>query len=1043
MSDRWAVATCPECESVLLIDRKPTTGALTIECGCGARLERHPRAGSDYTIPRVHTTAETRPEAVEQRGRLLANRWTGDTSSLYREFDGIDTGAEAAEAAEARLAQLTQPFADKADSAVEQYAGALEDEATRALSRWDDVLSDEADAYLSRARWRQVFADAVDDDTGDDRWAEAAEAALDRHDADPEGEPDPGPQRGSLVLSSQRGVTATAEVTLSETFSEVWQALVDETAVQQAFLRSIRELAAGRTVPELFDECARLGLRPELQSWVVDIARGHHRRAWAFCHDLLPKLGTDIGRRADQRALGRLLRHNDRALDLGVRVPASFRDLRRDDREAMLEFVVDASQGLDVKLVATGRMQRWLLSDHDETIPARASADCIDSRESRPDEAAVECAVDTLDPDARPVEILRALRAQPAETLAYVELYERFSDVSAGAVRQSLGTLADDDCISRTGPDRSKRVQLTATGATVLDRLDELYGRQSELPTGVSESDKFRPQAVYPAQGREGGKAPSPGESAESSYYFSGWLSSEWHAGIAGAAPTGQISTLKDNPETSEDGNAPLNRFRGVSYDDDREEVAISVPAGSPLQMAVSSALALATPWFLQRLFENRSLDPADSEGLRAARCIGALSDDALEDMETLRGALVEWGETISENTRKLQNPEDHDITNRGEFRGQILRNAKGLAGSIVHLLDHLDVTVRRELRVPTKLSQKQLSELAFSIAHSVAIESNYRGYAAFRQLFESRPDKRAGALEADVDASDPRGDYIGGLVLRGGDIHRLVDYLEEEVAAPLPVHEEAPELAISVTIDEVGRAATATAANRIASAKRLTLSRPVVSLLDALVTPTAAASALQALEAESTHRDIRPDELRYGLATLPPSELLPEAPPSVGKMLSALLRADRPLSKSELAEDADISNSSVGTYDDYLIALGLMAETEAGYRFALSFRDERGDRVLPDIVEEAATLADIAARLLETHLPADRYGDPTDDVGGLLFWPPNPRPLLDHEDFGPWMAVAVRCLDATETEPAEVEMGGPTAQVPVQKFSATPTAGD
>lgn len=1042
MSDRWAVATCPSCKTALIIDRAPTTGALTVECHCGARLERHSRAGSDHKVPRVHATASSRPEAAEQRGRLLASRWGNGQGDLYREFDDIDTGEAAAEAAEERLDRLNEPFADEADAAVDQYETALGDEANRALSRWDAVLAEEAEDYLEQARWRQVFAESVSEHT-DERWADEAAAALDRHDTDPDGTPDPGPQRGSLTLTTQQGVAPTIEVALNGPFSEVWQQFVASTTVQQAFLRAVRQLADGRTVPELFDECARLGLRPELQSWVVDIARGHHRRAWAFCN-LLPKLGTDIGRREDQRALARVLRHNDRPLTVAVHCSDAFQERRRDQRIEILECFVDISQGLDVRFIATGRVQRWLRSSHDEQLPARASDDCTDSGPTRPDEAAVERAVDVFDPDRRPAEILRALSTQPSETLAYAELYQRFPDVSQGAVRQSIGHLADHACIIRAGADRSKRVELTATGAAVLDRLDAIYGRQSELPTGVSDPASSAPQDVYPEQAREGGSAPTCGGSGEqSTYYFSGWLSRSHHAGIAAAAPAGQIATVKDDFTETLANTASLNRFRGVSYDADRREVAVSVPAGSPLQVAASTATALATPWFLQRVLEGESLDPADSEVLRSARCIGALSDDALEDMDTLRAALIEWGEGIASDTRKLQNTDENDISDRDKFIGQILRDSKGLAGTIVHLLDHLGISIRRELRVPNGLDTGQREKLAYSIAHSAAIESKYEEYAAYRQLFEPREDKRAGAREAEVDASDPIGEYIGSLVLRGADVHRLRPHLEEALESPAPVHEDAPELAISVNVSRAGREATATAAKRVVSSKRLRLSRPVVSLLDGLTTPYGAARALQSLESETVRRDIRPDELRYALATLPPSELLAECPGSVGEMFSALLRADCPLSKTDLADRADVCLSTVSTYDDFLVAVGLMVETPAGCRVEISFRDERDDPVLPDVVQESTTLTDIAADLLDMYLPTERYIDKDDELGGLLFWPPDPLPLLDHEDLGRWMRIGARLVDGGRPDGVEVQMGGQTPQAPVQQFDGQKAVGD
>ncbi|WP_249038850.1 hypothetical protein [Haloterrigena salifodinae] len=160
---------------------------------------------------------------------------------------------------------------------------------------------------------------------------------------------------------------------------------------------------------------------------------------------------------------------------------------------------------------------------------------------------------------------------------------------------------------------------------------------------------------------------------------------------------------------------------------------------------------------------------------LRDARCIGALSDEALDDPETLRKAFIEWGTDLEDLTVKLSAGEYED---RNRFRSEIMRSAHGLADSIIHLFNALEIDITRELRVPFGLDTNSLTELVTSISISTAIQSKYGVFASYRQLFESREEKRHTALTPTVDADVPLGTLIGSVVVRGEDVHRLTHTL-------------------------------------------------------------------------------------------------------------------------------------------------------------------------------------------------------------------------------------------------------------------------
>ncbi|WP_255681576.1 HTH domain-containing protein [Natrinema sp. SYSU A 869] len=446
----------------------------------------------------------------------------------------------------------------------------------------------------------------------------------------------------------------------------------------------------------------------------------------------------------------------------------------------------------------------------------------------------------------------------------------------------------------------------------------------------------------------------------------------------------------------------------------------------------MSLATALASPRLLNRALTDNRLESLEDPPpiLRDARCIGALSDEALEDPKTIREAFIEWGTDLEDLTAKLSAGEYED---RNRFRSEIMRSAHGLAGSIVHLFDALGIGITRELRVPAGLDTDALNELATSISISTAIQSKYGAFACYRQLFEAREEKRRTALSPTVDADDPLGTLIGSLVVRGEDVHRLRPYLEQSLETPAAIADDAPEFAVYVSLSTVDRAAYAATATRILQPKNLRPTRDAVSLLHALTdSPYATAQALQQLADEEECRELRPDELRYVLGTLKPDQLLSDLPPTVGRIIHTLLTAENRLSQRELADQADVSARTIRKYRNRLETFDLIRVDESGYRLTLSFQtaSERRDSVVPTVLEENQTLLDAADTFLETILPPNRYGDPDDSLGGVLFWPPDPSRLLDHHRVGPWLrlAAALTAIGSTGNNRV-VQMGPPLEQ--------------
>ncbi|WP_394742947.1 hypothetical protein [Natronococcus roseus] len=542
-------------------------------------------------------------------------------------------------------------------------------------------------------------------------------------------------------------------------------------------------------------------------------------------------------------------------------IDRALEDAPRRKRESICRLLAVLATGFDIRVVATGRTQHWLAREHREELPGVS-----EWRETHhPTGDQVEQALEVLDPDGRKVELLRQLKDEPAQTLSRHAL-RAMHDVDRSRISQLLvseqNSLTELGLIAEFGPAADRTVELLEAGRQLFATLDAQVGRQQELTEAVSDTGTTDQQCRVTPRTRGEGSAGS----ADSNPYRTAYLDRPGHAGAVGCGEAGDI-TFVDAPFEGQ-ADAP-DHTQYVSFDGDREEAVVAVRASGPLQYVVSLATALASPRLVIRVLTDSRLESLEDPPaiLRDARCIGGLSDEALEDPETLREAFIEWGTNLEDLTAKLSAGEYED---RNRFRGSIMRSAHGLAGSLVHLFDALGIDVTRELRVPTGLDTNALNELTTSISIATAIQSKYGAFACYRQLFETREGKRQSALSPTVDADDPLGTLIGSLVVRGDDVHRLRLKLEHSLESPAALAEDALDFAIHVSLSTTDRTAYATAATRILQTKNLQPTRETVSLLHALAgSPYAAARALQQLAGEDERRELRPDELRYALGTL------------------------------------------------------------------------------------------------------------------------------------------------------------------------------
>jgi hypothetical protein len=249
-------------------------------------------------------------------------------------------------------------------------------------------------------------------------------------------------------------------------------------------------------------------------------------------------------------------------------------------------------------------------------------------------------------------------------------------------------------------------------------------------------------------------------------------------------------------------------------------------------------------------------------------------------------------------------------------------------------------------------------------------------------------------------------------------------------------------------------------------SAKDLAPTRTAVTILRALSgSPYDAADALHALapETKAPGREIAADEVRYALSALSADRIMPEASPTVSKVVHALLTAVKPLTQAALADRADVSSRSLRTHCEVLEAFDLVRATDnGGLRFALPFRSERADRnrgtaVLPfyaaenpdrdGLIRGSDVLFEVVGRLVED---LGRLADPDDPIGGVFFDSGRfaPGQLADSDAwpwFAPWLSVVGTLLDVDgdrDRSSPPVIMGTDPDQLAIQQASASTTSG-
>ena len=814
------------------------------------------------------------------------------------------------------------------------------------------------------------------------------------------------PDSGRCIPTRQPSVAPDVTVDLDQAPADLWHTIATAEGFQEHLIEAVRELLADadRARPLALYDAGVTALDGGYARLVADLDRAPETDGHRHALELTAQFGqgeiTPVGfAPLAEVSDGPIALLEAAEMQPTIVVDAEgVRDRRREHRERNCLLLAALATTCDVRVVTGPITARWLAREHREQLPAEFNERATTRGDQHaPSAAIVEHALETLDVDSRAVALLRDLEAEPSDTLALHEVQANHA-VSKSRVSQVLGRLEELQLLERYGPRTARKVELRPAGKAVVATMDAEQGRQATLETEFSDPGNSHHRPCCPARsgGGEGG--------ADDAFvpFRTRYLDRREHVAAAATADAGAVTAVSD--VLAPDATMADRRTRYVSYDRERDEAVVAVRATSSLQYIVSLALSLVSPRFLDEALPPARLEDLDPPPaiLRNARNIGGLSREAAADGDQFRENLVEWGVELAEMTTALANGAYED---RGQYRGEILRVAHGLAGTMVHLLDTAGVDVVREVRVPSAADDR-LSAIARTIAISTAIQSRHGAFALYRQLFEQRAEKRERAFTLEPDPGEYVGAYIGGLVLRGPRAHRLGRHVEGQLSEPADLHEDAPEVAVTVPVRMVDRRDYAEAVTRMLDEKGLDPTREAVTLFHALcASPYAATGAIHWLESEARRRKVRLDEVRTALAQLAPERLVPEAPPSVSQIVAALLRHTRPLSQAELAEAADVSARSVRTYTAALAAFDVIRHTEAGWQFALP--TERGDAPAPAPVVTAHTAPqDWLCDLIVTIESPSRLAEP--DVMAALTWPPD-LPALRQAlpRIAPWTPLA------------------------------------
>lgn len=879
-------------------------------------------------------------------------------------------------------------------------------------------------------------------------------------------------ERGELTLTRQAPVSADSTVTLGEDSpTKVWTNLVETEAFHDSLVHAILQTAGGHTYLEYYnvlDDADVDALHGSYRNICLRVARKEYR-GLRDLFEQTERLAKHASWTDDvlQSAPRLFALAEDVTPTITFVVSKAFREERdREQREKICQLLSALSEGCDVRVVGSGIELRWLASEHRRDLPSVSEqwrtplTDTLDQ--------CVEQAMDTYDRDDSEVQVLRWLADAESQELPRSALLSqlpvgrtRLSQYLNGAGANEEG-LADIGLVEKHGP-RDKFVRLLPAGRQYLDWLDEEIARQRSLESfvnpGCNRSTHNRIPRGSTRRGEEGTVAATENADSPQRFHQLSRLAS-WNLVAASASAAENGVGVVDYPIQKQEN--PRN-FR-ARYDATTDELVVgaeSTHSHSALKTWVCLARALVSSEAWSALDEGDRIDTtakfdaflADHKQiLRGSFGMGFLPD-TVGSGAGFKDELKDAEQKLCKLTRMYRH-EEFEGDDR-DARSEIAKFAKGLATTMKDVLELAGVDVTVEFRVVgynSSFEEKDRAALVETITNAVAVWSKYGNSNAYKQLYESDPENRAWAIDASVDYADPYGELSGSIAVVGAFGSKLDSFKERLVTAleePHDLHEDAPELAISVpvrTSDEFDRGVFVETVERMCQKRNLRPSREAVSLYR-LVTaaPYDVAAALNRLGREDERREIRLSEIRYTLAGTDESRVFLWVSGKLPNIVSVLLAAEEPLSETELMDCAGVDDTrTLDKHVERLTALSIIYETDEGLRLTLPFHtdEERyADKIRPWFVKGSDD-SELPFCILMRSIGADLVvrtssgDDRRADMQALLTGPPDPSEIAAK---WPWLEKWMPVLRTVTTRP-EPENTGASESVESVVFGNTPS---
>ncbi|MDB9250840.1 plasmid replication protein RepH [Halorubrum ezzemoulense] len=584
------------------------------------------------------------------------------------------------------------------------------------------------------------------------------------------------------------------------------------------------------------------------------------------------------------------------------------------------------------------RYPQWTEAHLDLTVSRDRSPTTGHHQPRRVDDAwAAICDLDT-EPTKR--HLLGCLTDEDARS--YTDLTnEPTLDIAEGTISRYVLDLEARDLVTVDRRGQQNTVQLTELGTTAVTAcLDDtealIHPDQCQLDGRLTGTPQRFTSTVSPR--RAGGPTTeewitATGKTDDDAEYVQ-WLTDPnanspiRHQRFATVAVDDSITLVDDPLDAFEDG-----RVAYLSHTD--TETLVICQWGGPLATLGRLASALLsenalnhilTPARLGQQFENITDSSEDTPRIiQRGHQVGWFSEDEAT-YQAWRDRITTVRDQLLARLAELTNSDDTAA------RSDLFADLHGLVASVTQLYQAAGLDLTTTLRVPDTAAlarnHKTRADFCAFLAKTVPKQSVFGIHSGYRLLFEDRPAKLRRRLPYDVDPTD-RLDLTMSWVIAGPTITELHEAitttLEQELAtvreAIAEGTEDAPPLSIPVrdattypairrVIDEIAMTHDVQWTPR----ERQQLVRLCLRSFGPADTtrracPYDVVESLQQARNEPHHPT--PADVERAAATLPPERFRPDLAPTATKLYATLLRADKPLGRSELLERADISASS------------------------------------------------------------------------------------------------------------------------------------